>query len=152
MSMFAPIPSGDNIKEVIKTAFDADLPVAGDWGYTQEEATIISSDSHPMTQLEHMLASMRTYIEMNMTLPEQARYGSINLNEINREQITNHTLIYDKVTYEVTAIKEDLYNAFIQEYKEGLGKEGFDISDHFSRRKEATLTREIIYWFELPLR
>ncbi|MEY3001864.1 MAG: hypothetical protein RLZZ428_239 [Pseudomonadota bacterium] len=149
MSLFVPIANGDDIKEVIKTAFDADLPVAGSWGYTQEAPTIILQTSQPLTQLEHMLASMRSYIEMNMTLPPQERYGSINLNESNRVQIqSNHTL-YDKVSYEITAMKEETYNAFIQEYKEGLGNEGFDIADHFARRKAATLTREVTYWFAI---
>ncbi len=47
------------------------LAVAGAWGYTQKLATIIESTDLPLTQLEHMLASMRTYIEMNMTLPQR---------------------------------------------------------------------------------
>ncbi|MDM5263669.1 hypothetical protein PF327_05600 [Sulfurovum sp. XTW-4] len=149
MLQFEQLKSDNDLKEVIKAAFDADLSVSGAWGYTQELSTIIESSEVPVKQLEHMLASMRTYIEMNMTLPREERYGSINLNEIEREQIQVDGLIYDMVTYEITAMKEETYTAFINAYKEGLGKEGFDITEHFDQRKKATITRSEVYWFEV---
>jgi hypothetical protein len=149
MIQFEQLKNDDNLKDVIKTAFDADLAISGAWGYTQELATVIESTEVPLAQLEHMLASMRSYIEMNMTLPAQERYGSINLNETHREQLKEGAKVYDKVTYEITAMKEELYNAFINEYKEGLGQEGFDISAHFEERKKATIHRSEIYWFEV---
>lgn len=149
MIEFKQLQSDNNLKEVIRSAFDTDLAISGAWGYTKELATTIESSDVPLKQLEHMLASMRAYIEMNMTLPEAERYGSINLNETAREQVRDGNLIYDKVTYEITAMKEDIYTAFINEYKEGLGKEGFDISEHFKERKKATMTRSEDYWFEV---
>ena len=149
MIEFEPLKSDNDLKDVIKSAFDADLSLSGAWGYSQELATIIESTEVSLNQLEHMIASMRTYIEMNMTLPEEARFGSINLNEIHREQENVGNLVYDKVTYEITAIKEQTYNAFIAAYKEGLGKEDFDITEHFDQRKKATLTRSVVYWFEI---
>ena len=149
MVKFDQLKSDNDLKEVIKTAFDADLAVFGAWGYTQELATVIESSETPLNQLEHMLASMRSYIEMNMTLPPQERYGSINLNETLREQIKEDNKVYDKVTYEITAMKEELYTEFINEYKEGLGKEDFDITEHFEQRKQATITRSEVYWFEV---
>lgn len=149
MLEFQQLKSDNDLKEVIKAAFDADLAVSGAWGYTQALATIIESSDVPVKQLEHMIASMRTYIEMNMTLPKEERYGSINLNEIYREQIPVGQFVYDKVTYEITAMKEETYTAFINEYKEGLGTEGFDITGHFNQRKKATITRNEEYWFEV---
>ena len=149
MIKFEQLQSDNDLKEVIKSAFDADLALSGAWGYTQELATTIESTDLPLIQLEHMLASMRTYIEMNMTLPKEERYGSINLNETHREQIKVGNLVYDKVTYEITAMKEETYTAFINEYKEGLGTEGFDITEHFNQRKKATITRTEAYWFEI---
>ncbi|TNF43575.1 MAG: hypothetical protein EP216_03535 [Epsilonproteobacteria bacterium] len=149
MATFAQLKSDNDLKEVIKAAFDADLAVSGAWGYTQTLATVIETTEVPLSQLEHMLASMRAYIEMNMTLSEEDRYGSINLNETQREQIKVDNLIYDKVTYEITAMKEETYKRFINEYKEGLGKEDFDITEHFDQRKKSTLTRSEAYWFEV---
>jgi len=149
MHEFSQLKSDDDLKEIIKTAFDTDLSVSGAWGYTQALATIIKATEAPLSQLEHMLASMRTYIEMSMTLPKEERYGSINLNETQREQIKVGNLLYDKVNYEITAMREETYTSFIKEYKEGLGTEGFDITEHFNQRKKATITRSETYWFEI---
>ena len=75
------------LKRDIKTAFDSDLPVTGSWGYTKDDVTIIEASNMPLKQIEHIFASMRAYVEMNMTLQEGERYGSINLNEKTREEL-----------------------------------------------------------------
>ncbi len=151
MHAFKQIASNNDLQAVVKSAFDTDFSINGAWGYTQAQATIIEENEHtlPLSQLEHTLTSMRTYLEMNMTLQKEERYGSINVNEINREELKTDELIYHKVTYEITAMKEDIYAAFISEYKEGYGKEDFDLNDHFKRRKEATLNRVLTHWFEV---
>ena len=46
-------------------------------------------------------------------------------------------------------MREDDYTSFINEYKEESETKGFDMADHFKRRKEATLTREVTHWFEV---
>jgi hypothetical protein len=145
------LSSAEPIQEVLKAAFDTSLPVKGGWGYTQEEATVLQDNPQnmPLSQLEHMLASMRTYLEMNMTQTEANRYGSINLNEISRQTFTLDQRSYHQVTYTITAMKESLYTTFIEEYKEKYGKEGFDMDAHFQRRKEATLIRHESYWFDI---
>ena len=107
MSHFEQLQCDNDLKEVIKSAFDSDIDLSGAWGYTQDLATVIHSSETPVTQLEHMLASMRAYIEMNMTLPKEDRYGSIGLKEIERTQMTKDQCVYDKVTYEITAMKEE---------------------------------------------
>jgi hypothetical protein len=149
MSTFPVLQCNDDLKQIIKVAFDTDLDIKGAWGYTQETATIILSSPAPLAQFEHMFASMRAYAEMNTTLAEEERYGSINLNEVAREQIASENLLYDKVTYEVSAMNEKVYTSFINAYKEGYGTEGFDMSEHFEKRKEATLKRKVTHWFEI---
>ena len=149
MEVFQELSAQDNIQEVIKSAFNTDLPIAGAWGYNKESATFITSSDIPYAQLEHMFASMRAYIEMNMTQEEKSRYGSINVNELDRKTIKENKRTYHKVTYEITALKESLYNSFIKEYKENYGKETFDLNAHFEKRKEATLRREVTHWFKI---
>ncbi|MDD2451547.1 hypothetical protein [Sulfurovum sp.] len=152
MKKFEPLIHENNLKAIIKSAFDMDLSVSGGWGYTQDEATIIHYlNGIPLTQLEHTFASMRAYGEMNMALPENQRYGSINVNETHRETLRTNDKIYEKITYEISAMKEDIYAALIDEYKEGYGKVGFDMEEHFRRRKESTLKREVIHWFDITL-
>ena len=150
MLTFKQIPSTDNIQKVIKSAFDTELTISGGWGYSKDDHTTIQDDNTtPINQLEHTLASMRAYIEMSMTQDKENRYGSINLNEISRENIHSNKFIFHKVIYTLTAMKDRDYSAFINEYKEGYGNEGFDLNDHFERRKKSTVTREITYWFKI---
>jgi len=149
MSPFEALKSDNDLKEILKSAFDANLDISGSWGYTQALSTIIHSTDSSLPQFEHMFASMRAYVEMSMTQEVPSRYGSINLNEIKREQLPLDGLLYDKVTYKVSAIKESIYNTFITEYKEGYGREDFDIAAHFKRREEATFSREVTHWFEV---
>ena len=149
MPSFPPLKADDDITKVIKSAFDTDLDIEGAWGYTEAEATHILHTDMPYTQFEHIFASMRAYLEMNMTKEEAERYGSINLSEIKREEISNEEGNFHKVTYALTAMLETTYTAFIKEYKEGHGEKGFDLNLHFKKRKEATLHREVLHWFKI---
>jgi hypothetical protein len=151
MSNFKHIPSDNDIRKMIKSAFDADLELDGAWGYSKEESTILQAKDNtvPIYQLEHTLALMRAYLEMNMTLEKEARYGSINVNEISREDFKNRGLHYHKINYEISAMKDEAYANFINEYKEGYGKDDFDLTEHFKKRKDATLTRVVVHWFEV---
>lgn len=150
MLHFKSIQNDNNLKEVIKSAFDMDLSVTGSWGYTLEESTIIENGGRtPIEELEYTIASMRTYIEMNMTLPKQERYGSINLNETGRIETEKDNMLCHEVVYTVSAMQEEAYESFINEYKECFGKEDFDLALHFEKRKNATLTREITYYFKI---
>ncbi len=151
MQTFQHIPNDTPIHEVVLAAFDTKMDIEGGWGYSKEEATRFTANPQdlPASQLEHMLASMRVYLEMNMTLPKEKRYGSINVNERTREEINEEGRLLHHVTYEVTGMKESDYAAFINEYKEGYGKEEFDMESHFRRRKEATLTRTVSHWFDV---
>jgi len=152
MSMFTQLQCDDDLKQIIKVAFDTDLDIQGSWGYTQETATTVLSSPVPLAQFEHMFASMRAYVEMNMTKEENERYGSINLNEIQREEIEIGNIHYDKVIYAITAMREDIYANFINAYKDGYGDASFDLTEHFTQREEATLHREVEHWFALEIK
>ncbi len=151
MITFEPLKHNNDIQELIKSTFDMDLAISGGWGYTQDDATIIEAlaEGMPLKQLQHILTSIRAHLEMNITQTPENRYGGINSNERSREEDKVQENIYDEVQYEITGIKEDLYTAFIKEYKAGYGKETFDMAAHFEKRKEATLTREIVHYFEV---
>lgn len=141
----------DNIKNIIKVAFNLDLEVSGSWGYTQDKATIILDKKENINGVELSLATIRANLEMNMTLSEELRYASINLKEISREIINEGDKTYHKVLYEIEAMKESDYKIFIQEYKDNYKVLDFDLEGHFKRRKLATIKREIVYFFEISL-
>ncbi len=146
---FKNIPAGDDVKEVIKAAFDVEFDLSGDWGYDMPHAMIIHRTAIPLQQLQHTLASMRAFIEMNMTMPEDERYGAINVNETARECISENNRIYDKITYEISGMPEKLYEKFIDEYKSGYTSPDFDLEAHFRRRKESSVLLEKPFWFDI---
>ena len=151
MITFNELEQNNNIQELISSTFDMDLDLSGNWGYVQEDATVINAlaNNMPANQMEHMITTIRAHLEMNITQEKENRYGGVNANEKAREVIENDGFVYHKVSYEITGIKEDLYNAFIKEYKAGYENESLDLNEHFSKRKEATLIREVVHYFEM---
>ncbi|MDQ7047299.1 MAG: hypothetical protein Q9M39_06655 [Sulfurovum sp.] len=151
MRTFHTLQKSTNIQELIKETFDADLPIAGDWGYSKDSASILTALPHgmPLLQLQHTLTTIRAHLEMDITQEKNHRYSAINANEISREAQQLNGLNYQKVTYKVTAIKADLFKKFIGEYKNGYEKESFDLNAHFKKREAATLTREVVHYFEI---
>ncbi len=146
MQEFKEIVAEEDLQNFIKVAFNADLKVSGGWGYTKPLATVIEEENQgSIAQIEFTLATMRAYLEMSMTLEENERYGAINLNEVSR--VTDGD--YEKVIYEISAIKELEYKKFIDEYKENSENPNFDMAGHFNRRKEATIKREVVHWFKI---
>ncbi len=146
MQKFKKIEAEEDLRNFIKVVFNADLKVSGGWGYTKVLSTVIEQvDEDSVAQIEFTLATMRAYLEMNMTLEEDERYGAINLNELSRVVEDE----YVKVIYEISAMKELEYKQFIDEYKENSEKSDFNMTEHFNRRKKSTLKREVIYWFKV---
>lgn len=153
MSTFTQLQADKNLKETVKSLFGVDLDITDAWGYSKEEATTINSLSKqiPIKQVQHTLITMRCHLEMNITIVnEKERYAGINANEISRECIKENNSVYDKVTYKITAMKEELYKSFIKEYKAGY-ENGLDLSEHFQRREDATLVREVVYYFDVSI-
>ena len=124
-----------------------DLDISGGWGYDMQQPIVLEEQTLPLEQLQHTLASMRVHLEMSMTLPQEQRYGGINLTELSRK--TNHSTTLEAVTYQVAAILESDYAAFIAAYKEGYGTEAFDMEAHFHDREAATLKREVTVWYRV---
>jgi len=149
MVLFDKVESDSDISVAVRDIFSIEFDVAGGWGYDEKVATVIKSCDTSMKQLEHTLASMRSHIEMSILRTKKDRHGSINLNEIERDEIERDGEIYHKVTYLVSAMREEEYNAFIDEYKELYGSSDFDIEKHFERRKKSTIHRDIEYWFKI---
>ncbi len=146
---FPKLSDKEPIAKILKSAFDTELSVEGSWGYTIETPIVILClpKNTTIEQMQYMLASMRTHIEMQMTQAKENRYGGINLSELKREKIGQKDTMIESLTYQIEAIKEQDYALLIEEYKIGYGKEGFDLEAHFKKRKEVTLKRiETIYF------
>jgi len=147
--IFEQIAPVDDMSGVIEEVFGVKLDISGGWGYDNKSAVKVHSLDIPIDQFIHTFASIRANIEMNLLLEEEDRYGGINVNFVNGEQIEIENKMYDRITFTITAMKETEYAKFIQEYKDNYGKnKEFDMDDHFKRREEATISVEADYWFE----
>jgi hypothetical protein len=145
---FEQLDSVDDMSQIIEEVFGVKLDITGGWGYDNKRAVIVNTLDVPIDQFLHMFASIRVNIEMNLTREEDERFGGINLTFVEGEQFEIENQIFDKITYQVTAMKESEYADFIQEYKDNYGKNpDFDMSDHFKRREESKITLESDFWF-----
>ncbi len=145
---FEKIKSDDKVEDIIFGALELKLPVTGGWGYTKEEAVIITDDSMPAMQVEYMFVTAHATIVMNLTQPKEKRYGGINVKELSRESLTQNGENIEKVEYEISGMLENVYADFIKEYKENHGDEKFDLNGHFKRRDENTLKIKQTFWFK----
>ncbi len=140
--MFKRVKVDGNLKEMAKRVFDMEVDIDGGWGYDKESVTIVNDlQGISLEQFVFNLAQMRVYLEMNILQDKEHRYSSINLIQKEIQELDE----MKRFRYSVTAMLEKDYNKFIDEYKNGYGKDSFDIEDHFKRRKEATIEREIDY-------
>jgi hypothetical protein len=146
---FEQIAPVDDISVVIEEVFGVKLDISGGWGYDNKSVVKVHSLEIPIDQFIHTFAAIRANIEMNLTLEEDQRYGGINVTFADGQQIEIEQKMYDRITFNITAMKQDEYAEFIQEYKDNYGKnKEFNMSDHFKRRDEATISVEADFWFE----
>ena len=146
-AVFKELEKVENIKEVVKNLFDVELDISGGWGYDDESAVTINTLDVPLGQFMNLFATLRANLEMNFDKSPDERYGGINLSLQEEKNVEKNAKRYSVATFEISAMNEKRYAEFIKEYKENYGKKTFDLNDHFSRRKEATMTRVSEYWF-----
>jgi hypothetical protein len=144
---FKALENISNIKEVISDIFDITLDISGGWGYDANSSLIINSLDMPTNQFLNLFAMVRANMEMNITLDKDSRYSGINISLKEQKNIDIDDKSYQVVSFEITAMNEKIYKAFISEYKENSNKDGFDLSNHFKRRDESRITRVVDYWF-----
>lgn len=144
---FKPLEQVDDIAQIIEEVFNVKLNISGGWGYDNTTAVNVGKIDSSIDQFIDIYSNVRANIEMNLTLEDEDRYGGINLSFKETKEFEINNKIYDVVSFKITAMKEKVYAKFIKEYKDNYGKKEFDLSDHFNRRKESTVTRDVDYWF-----
>ncbi len=138
----------EDIRNIIKDAFELDLNIQGGWGYDNSTATVVNDlENMNLEQFVHTFATIRAILEMNLTLDEDKRYGGINASFEESKKFEINSKSYDVLTFKITAMNEKIYAKFIQEYKDKYGKEDFDLEKHFKQREENTISRYVDYWF-----
>ena len=136
----------DDLQSFIRQHFDIDLPVKGGWGYDADAPVVVlPHPTLPKNQIEQIFATILANIEMNLMFEKGEGFSGINVKEISRNEMGE----IERVEYEITAMPEKRYADFIEEYKEGYGKDDFDLEDHFRRRDAETIRRVINLYFKV---
>ena len=132
---FKQLDKVDNIKEVIKSSFEVELDISGEWGYAQDKPLIVHScDS--FDSFAFMFASIRANIEMSMVLDEDDRYSGINLTLIEKEELPNSII---KVTYKIEAMKNSIYKDSSKSTKMDMAHKSLIWVSIFNKEKQTLL-------------
>lgn len=145
MSEFSQIKNLPDTKTAIKNLFDLDLEISGGWGYEAEDAVLFKGSNLDKSHIFHTFAMIRSIIEMSILKDKE--YSAINANLKEISNIKKDGKNYEFAKYKITAMKTEIYKSLIQEYKNSKFDENFDMNAHFNKRKENTITRDIICWF-----
>ena len=146
--IFEQVEAIDDMQEVIKNTFDVELNITGGWGYDNNTAVIANNIDMPTEQFVHMFATIRANIEMNLMVENSdERFSGINVNFEENKEFEIDKKVYQIFTFKITAMNEKIYAELIQEYKDNYGKKEFDLSAHFKRREQITISRVVDYWF-----
>lgn len=145
---FEKLPNVDDLSGVIEDMFEVKLDISGGWGYDNNSAVIVHSIDITIDQFLFLFAKIRTTTQMNLILDKADRYAGIELNFIEGKQIEIEDKLYDMITFEITAMKEDKYLQLLQEYETNYGKnDNFDLDDHLKKCEEHTITLQSDFWF-----
>lgn len=129
-------------------------PISGGWGYTQEDAVIIETeDGTKGVSLEYKFLEYRTYEEMIIFQPENARYAGFRFERhlqflCSSEDDSKH---YDNVIMKVTCFKEEDWEMLKKDYIDHNGFVGDEEGRkaHMQLHETKKISFEIQGWFDI---
>jgi hypothetical protein len=133
------------------------MPIKGGWGYTKEDAVIIDKNDPVVDpnipfvgiRLEYIFAKYRTCLELITYRKENERFSKIELNLIKQSLIKDESGIYDKLTFEITALHDKDFFELKSEWENNFYLDSFDKAAHFEKRKAKQIHLKRDFWFEI---
>jgi len=162
MPIVNPIDLQQSPREVLGACFkslNGGLPIHGGWGYTQNDACIIDKNDQLVNNempfdgvaVEYAFVEKRIYIEMIILRPDGEKFSGIEWKLLSQNVISQSDRSFDRMVFEITAFKDDDWDALKMEYEgvHGYGHPDFDLELHNKKRyeKAISLTRE--FWFDI---
>lgn len=145
---FQRLPEVDDLSGLLEDIFEVKLDISGGWGYDNNTPVIVHTLNLPIDQFLYTFANMKAHTEMNMFLDEKDRYNNINVKLIEGKQIEIEDKVFDMITFEISAIKEDIYLELMKEYEENYEKnKDFDLDEHLQKKDMNTITVQNDIWF-----
>ena len=140
------------------TSPGGELPIAGGWGYTRDDACVIErvdSATDPKAPfdracIEQLFVEKRIIEEMIHCRPEGERFAGIEWSMLTQERLHDGTRQFDKLTFEIRAFPERDWKKLKAEYggPKGVANPKFNHENHEQKRQEKLffVTRE--FWFD----
>jgi len=136
-----------------------ELPIRGGWGYTLDDAVIIDRND-PIVQkgipfngigIEYVFVEKRIYEELIIFCREDDRHSGIKWEQLRQSLHEYDGKMYDKLTYEVTALPDKDWNELKAEWEgpNGHGSSNFDNDAHVKKRFSRTVRYIAEYWFDI---
>jgi hypothetical protein len=135
------------------------LPIRGGWGYSREDAVIIDKDDPIVPKvipfdgigIEYIFVEQRIYEELIIFQPKGSKHRGIEWNLLKQKLTFHEDRTYDVLTFEVTALLEDDWEALKAEWEKNNGflesESGLKI--HEKKRNERTIRYTTEYWFDI---
>lgn len=158
IQMVAPeLPFDPNTppKDIFLEDFKIDLPITGQWGYSEEFAVIIDDDVSKDQYFSSfpVVVEKRIYEELIVFREGWDRFSMINWDLVSQQLIETDTGHYDFLIYNVTALRDSAFEFLRQEFESSNGfvddPEGLE--NHKSKRDSLTVSYKAHYWFKLPM-
>jgi hypothetical protein len=148
------IHSKESPKDIIAEDFKLELPISGGWGYSRDDACIITvNSSYPNgVGVEYVFVEKRIYEEMIIFRSVEEQFCGIEWN-LQEQSLWKDEgkKPYDRLVFEITAFHSNDWDELKAEFEghRGFRHPDFDIKTHEKKRLEKMVrfTRE--FWFEI---
>lgn len=155
------VSSDDPPRKVLADHFQSvgELPIAGGWGYSAEDACVIVKDDPAALpglefdgrRVQSVFVEKRIYEEMIVSRPEGHKFSGIGWNLIRQEGYRGEGRTFDKLTFEVTAFPDKDWEELKTEWEGPNGYESpnFNLAAHQRKRAERKLRLVREFWFDI---
>jgi hypothetical protein len=155
-----PVQTDVPLRQALSEDFPRDcenLPIAGGWGYSAEDAIVFVRDLFPgpsspdYVGLEYHIAQKIIYEELIVFQPRDRQFSGIELDLDTQELLPVEGREYDCLNFLVTSWSDLHWDQLKAEWEENdRGRRaGFDCDAHMAKRSASQVTYRRTLWFDV---
>jgi len=147
------------IFEDFKKSIDGELPIAGGWGYTKEDAVIIDKNDPTVptglpfngVSIEYIFVEKRIYEELIIFRASDDRYAEIRWKLLKQKLEKHNGRYYDVLIYKVTAFSDSDWNELKDEWESNnfFKNSKAGLLSHEKKRASKMISYTTEYWFDI---
>lgn len=155
-----PVLTDVPLRQVLSEDFPQDcasLPIAGGWGYTQQEAIIFVRHQFPRPSapdfvgLEHHIAQKIIYEELIIFRANDDRFSGIDMKLRSQRLVVKNEAKYDYLDFIISCWSDLHWDSLKAEWEDNdFGRRSsFDLKGHHAKRQAARIDYERQFWFDI---